>query len=534
MLIDPTTDRAALIFALEKALCEQDLYEFVKAAWPHIDPAPFTEAWHIREICRLLQLVSQGDVKRLVINIPPGHAKTITVAVMWLAWNWVHNPAHKIIYATYAQNLSLSAARKHRDLIRSDWFQERWGKGTETNVFLPDDQAQKQAEFENNRGGGRLSVGRGGEATGRRGNLIVVDDLAKAQDSTDEIRSSTKYLTETLSTRGVLTDNPKDKTAYVAICQRLHEDDVAGWAIRNGWLHLCLPLEAERVSRCFIFRMPDGSYQSCQGDTDAQNLLSQGGKIFFADDRPDGELLAPQLLSIEQVRAMKEALGPGASSAQLQQRPQPPGGLILDPALYGRWENWQWDEIMNSPGETIISVDPSLKNHGKADYAVAQLWRVVSLGDDKRPQFFLMDMRRGRWDMWQTIGQIEQLIAAYEGPKTVVIEDAANGTAILQTFRKAMDGKGGITFRPFKPHTSKESRAEAIVPVLSTGRIHIPKDPKFPGIDVLIDETRALSAGRNDDAIDALIQCVLWYELTHGNVAQRMEGIVRGMMNRWW
>ena len=163
------------------------LYEFVKQSWHVVEPsAKFVGSWHIEEICEHLEAISSGDIKKLLINIPPRHSKSTIVSVMWPMWEWLTDPAQKFLCASYSGNLSIRDNLKARRLIQSPWYQERWGQ-----MFkLSGDQNAKQ-RFENDKTGYRIATSVGGTATGEGGSRLILDDPHAAQEAqSDAIREA--------------------------------------------------------------------------------------------------------------------------------------------------------------------------------------------------------------------------------------------------------------------------------------------------------------------------------------------------------
>ncbi len=140
------------------------LYEFVRQCWPTVEPGvKFVESWHIETICEHLEAITAGEIRKLLINIPPRHSKSTIVSVIWPMWEWLTDPAHKYLCASYSGNLSIRDNLKARRLVQSPWYQERWG-----HMFrLAGDQNAKQ-RFENDKTGYRLATSVGGTATGER------------------------------------------------------------------------------------------------------------------------------------------------------------------------------------------------------------------------------------------------------------------------------------------------------------------------------------------------------------------------------
>src|ERR1700690_1651625 len=162
------------LLELDRFECESSLYEFLKRAWKYMEPAPFTEGWHLGAICEHLQAVCDGEITRLMIHEPPRHGKSLTVSVAFPAWVWAQSeishtsgPSVPFLFASYADKLSLRDSVKCRRLIESPYYQARWG----SKFQLASDQNQK-SRFSNDKGGERLITSIGAGVTGEGGNII--------------------------------------------------------------------------------------------------------------------------------------------------------------------------------------------------------------------------------------------------------------------------------------------------------------------------------------------------------------------------
>ena len=144
------------------------LYEFVKQSWHVVEPGtPFIASWHIEVICEHLEAITCGDLRKLLINIPPRHSKSTIVSVMWPMWEWLVRPEEKFLCASYSGVLSIRDNLKARRLVQSPWYRERWGH----MFMLAGDQNAKQ-RFENDKTGYRLATSVGGTATGEGGSRL--------------------------------------------------------------------------------------------------------------------------------------------------------------------------------------------------------------------------------------------------------------------------------------------------------------------------------------------------------------------------
>lgn len=285
-----------------KLKAEQSLYEFGQQAWHIVEPdQPFIKARHIELVCRHLEALANGEASRdnLLINIPPGHAKSIFTNVFWPAWVWTRNPSRRFLHASYEQKLSTRDSVSCRSIIESDWYKSRW-----PHVSLIGDQNQKMS-FQNSTKGWRIATSVGGSATGLHPHFIIADDPMDVRRANSELerQKAVNWWTGTISTRGVLVGVKK-----VVVMQRLHVDDVSGWILQNQrdkYDHICLPARYE------------------PGRMEPTSL----GLIDWR--MTEGELLWPQGFGEEQLRAIELPLGSIEAAGQLQQRPMIKGGSLF-------------------------------------------------------------------------------------------------------------------------------------------------------------------------------------------------------------
>jgi hypothetical protein len=270
-LILPTRDE------LRAERVRRSLGAFVRAAWPILEPGtPFIGNWHIDAICAHLEAITRGELRRLIVNIPPRHMKSLAVTVFWPCWEWLRRPETRWLCASYAQALSTRDSLKCRRLISHPGTRDSRVSASERTLVqrvgylglvellaemrgeepwqLTGDQSTKQ-RFENSRTGYRIATSVDGVATGEGGDRVVCDDPHKADEAQSEVTRESVLLwwDQTMSTRL----NQPSSGAKVIVMQRLHEADLTGHLIeRGGYEHLCLPAvpapassAARRVSR---------------------------------------------------------------------------------------------------------------------------------------------------------------------------------------------------------------------------------------------------------------------------------------------
>jgi hypothetical protein len=173
----------------ERERCERSLIEFFACAWPQFDPAPVKINWHHELIAEHLEAVTRGEIRKLLISVPPRCSKTSLVNVCWPAWIWAQpeigplsGPQVRFMCLSYGQTLSIDIATTARRLVMGPWYQRHWGK----RVLLLEDQASKE-NFATTAGGFRLATSMGGATLGRGGDIKILDDPNSVQQAESDI-----------------------------------------------------------------------------------------------------------------------------------------------------------------------------------------------------------------------------------------------------------------------------------------------------------------------------------------------------------
>jgi predicted phage terminase large subunit-like protein len=477
-----------------KRKAEANLYEFVKQAWPTVEPGiPFINSWHIEVICDHLQAVSDGEIRRLLINIPPRHTKSLVVSVIWPMWEWILKPQEKFLCASYSGSLSIRDNIKARRLITSPWYQERWG-----HVFnMAGDQNAKQ-RFENDKTGYRIATSVGGTATGEGGSRLLLDDPHGAQDAQSEaLRESTiEWFDAVWATR---LNNPK-KDCMVVIMQRLHELDVSGHILQDigGWEHICIPAEYDGKNRSTIL----GPYDP---------------------RKTKGELICPDRFGEKEIILLKQSLGEYGTAGQLQQDPSPPEGGLL------KVKNFlMWDKPCPNFEYILQSYDCAFTEKNTGDPTACTTWGVFTYKGERN--VMLLDA----WDEYLSYPQLRTRVikdwGTYYGggnhlakerkPDRILVEEKASGQSLLQDLRLAK--VPAVGYNPFK--SDKIARAHQASPTLELGYIWIPESKSNPGQFVswakpMLSQIAKFPRGAHDDYVDTFTQAIIflkndgWFEL---------------------
>lgn len=477
--------------------CRRSLRVFTQEAWPIIEPqTPFVHGWHLDVLAEHLEAVSRGEIKRLIINVPPRTMKSIMCCVMWPSWEWLSSPHLRLLFATYSDRLSQRDSLKMRRLLRSEGGKEdgtlfeRIGYRGVLSMLMDEpwelekDQDAK-SRYDTTATGFRLATSVKGMGTGEGGDRIVVDDPLSAKDAESDADRNfvNSWWDGTMTTRF-----NNDQAAAVIIMQRLHEEDLTGHLVeRGGWHHLCLPAEYE-PSHPFVYPA----------------TVKIGDKELQGDRRTEaGELLEPIRLGTERLDELRRDLGSYGFAGQMQQRPAPAEGGMFKEA----W--WQRYDELPTFTSVIASWDMRFGDSQKASssYVVGQVWGVT--GADR----YLIGQVRGKFSFTESVKAV-QAIAEWK-PEAVskLVEKKANGAAVIDTLKSEVPG-----LIPIEPEGGKDVRAAAIQPFIEAGNVWLPAAgfiPAPPGyaptsVDDFIGECSAFPNAANDDQVDAMTQALNW------------------------
>lgn len=487
---------------IKAALGRKRLHQHLKNIWPIIEPgAPFKDNWHLGAICEHLEAVSMGQIRRLLINMPPRMLKSILVSVAWMTWDWINHPELRWIFASYAAALSTRDSLKCRNVIRSPFYQRHYGDA----FTLTSDQNAK-TRFENDHTGLRLATSVGGLGTGEGGDRIVVDDAHNVIDAeSDLVREGTlTWWDETMSTRY----NDPQTGAAVAVMQRSHHRDFSGHVLaqNSGWVHLCLPMRYEHTRQVYV-----------GGKIIEQPTQECATPLGFKDPRSEeGELLHPARFDEANTARLEKELGTYGTAGQLQQRPSPRGGAIFKRARFGSYL------VLPKFTEVLISVDCSFKDTDSSDYVAIQAW------GKKGPDKYLVHRVKQRMGFAATCTAVRSVCAKYPSYIACVIEDKANGPAVVETLQKEIPRVIAVN-----PEGGKLARAYAVEPEQEAGNVYLPDPSIAPWIEDWLTEVCSFPASPNDDEVDSFTQALNWFRTRDGSMGflvyarQQMEQIAQ-------
>jgi predicted phage terminase large subunit-like protein len=478
---------------------QHSFYEFARQSWAQTmgPDKPFVDGWHIGAICEHLEAVTKGQIRNLIINIPPRCMKSTLVSVMWPAWVWISQPYTQFLYASYAAALSNRDSRYCRGLISSPWYKRRWG-----HIFsLVGDQNTK-IRFDNDRGGYRISTSVGGSSTGEGGHFLVLDDPNNAKDGESEalrVRANDFY-SGVWSTRL----NNRKTGCRVIMQQRIDTLDVTGHVLANDldgeWTKLILPMEFETARRSKTIILP-----------------STQGKIWQDPRVKEGELLWPGMIGEKELKSLKSELGNAYRiSGQLQQSPAPADGGIIKKSHFKWWKNTTTPKIL----QTIQSWDTALEEKERDCYSACTTWGIFE-DENQINNIILLGCWYGRLEYPELRAMAKRLYKDYRDdgtvdikpdgghmPDIVLIESKASGSPLIQDLRRA-----GIMVVGFNPtrYGDKVKRASTITHFIEGGRVCVPAQPPSyaylrPFARNFVDLCGIFPAKESRDVVDTMSQ----------------------------
>jgi predicted phage terminase large subunit-like protein len=482
------------LIALEREIGLSDnLHTFMQMAWSVVEPGThFVDSWSVGCICEHVQAAVEGQIPQLVVNVPPGSSKSRITGCFLPAWQWLRKPDFRWIFAAYGERLVNRDAEDFWKLIVSDWFQARWSD----KFQLPT--VPKKELIKNKNTGWRFGTTPGGEVTGWHANAQIIDDPIKPEDLTElGLISVREWRARTMSTRWRRA--PGQVNTEILIMQRLHTADLSAELIEEGAVHVCIPME-------FV---PGKAFSSPWG-RDPRTAA--------------GELLYPERCNTDQLAVLKKRLGPLQASAQLQQDPVPEGGAVFKKD----WLRYWAPESLGLPNTVplprnydmeILSVDCAFKDDEKTnDPVVCQHWGKRS------KDFYLLGQVRDWLDFTSTCAAVDKMKAANRRVTKILVEDKANGTAVMNVLSKKY---GERTFEKATPKRSKTDRAVAVTPFWDAGCVYLPH-PAVPGYEwvaELVKEILQFPRGKHDDQVDAMSQAITYLQEWANYLAAAMAAV---------
>jgi predicted phage terminase large subunit-like protein len=479
--------------------CEDDLLTFVCVMFPCVYGYPFIVSKHHRPIVDALNAIYEGQIDRLIINMPPGYSKTELVVVMFSAWCLAKEPRSRFMHASYSNDLALANSSKVKDIIESPLFTLLWGTKVRN-----DTSAKKEWSIVDH-GGMFLAVPLGGQVTGRRAGVmglrtfsgaLVIDDPMKPEDAYSRLKrevTNRRFMT-TVRNRVAI-----ESTPIIIIMQRLHVDDLSGVLLRGAsgdcWHHLSIPVEYDPKNT-------DYPKEFTHGKPVAVSL--NAGPIWKTKH------------TANQLTALRNA-DKFTYSAQYMQCPVISGGSIFDVAAFGSYSSYDGvhGDLLMKDGALVrirqvaVFADTAHKTGQQNDYSVLAVW---GKGVDGR--IYLLDLVRAKLEAPALKQTALALFNKWKhepgqntlGVRDVFIEDKASGIGLIQELRREAPQ---IHVVPVPRNKDKVSRAYSSAPAIAEGRVVLPVGASW--LREFVAEHEDFSPNmthRHDDQVDTTMDAI--------------------------
>jgi predicted phage terminase large subunit-like protein len=400
-----------------------------------------------------LEAVERGEIKRLAIALPPGHAKSSVGTLSFPSWYLGRHPDRQAISVSHTAELSTDFGRKVLGLVGSGLYRAVFPG------FQLSGDTGSASRFTTTRGGAYFAVGLGGAITGRRAHLVVIDDPFKdrADAMSPAIRKAVKEAYSSTIYPRLMPDG-----AIVLISTRWHEDDLVGWLTQehaaDGWHLISMPALAE----------------------------SDEGW------RKVGEPLWPEMFPLKTLGSIRAAIGEAAWVSLYQQRPAAAEGAIF------RRDWWRsYSDVPHDFDRIVMSADTAFKAGSEADFSVVTVWGETKTGH------YLLTVWRKRAEFPELKREVISLATAWS-PTALLVEDRASGQSLIQELQR----ETRLPVVPVSVDRDKVTRAQAVTPMIEAGRVFLPASA--PWLPDYLDELSSFPAAPHDDQVDSTTMALNW------------------------
>ena len=425
-----------------------DFLGFVKHVWPE-----FIEGKHHKKIAEKFNRLAKGEIKRLIINMPPRHTKSEFASFLLPSWMVGRKPDLKIIQTTHTTELAIRFGRKAKTLIDSPEYQQIF------KTRLRED-SQAAGKWETAQGGEYYAAGVGSAITGRGADLLIIDDPHSEQDALNMSAMERAYEWYTSGPRQRL----QPGGAIVVVMTRWNMKDLTGMLIKSQ-----------------------------------KELKSDKWEIIeFPAIMPSGKPVWPEYWKKEELESVKASLSIGKWNAQWMQNPTAEEGSLI------KREWWKvWDKPFIPPLQHVIqSYDTAYLKKETADFTAITTWGVFYPSEDSPANLILLDSFKERVEFPELRKEAFRQYR-YWNPETVIVEAKAAGLPLTYELRKA--GIPVINYTPSKGQ-DKHARVNAVSPLFESGIIWAPEE-KFA--EEVIEECASFPYGDHDDLVDSTTQAIM-------------------------
>jgi predicted phage terminase large subunit-like protein len=466
--------------------CRQDFVSFIQMCFDLLTPGKsLLMARYIEALAYYLEQVRVGRIRRLIINLPPRYLKSLITSVAFPAYVLGHDPTKRLIVASYGSELAVKLANDCRTIMISPRYK----------LVFPGLQIspKKNTEYEivTSQGGFRLATSVDGSLTGRGGDIIIIDDPLKSLDASSESKREhvNAWYRNTLLSR--LDD--KHNGAIIIVMQRLHDDDLCGFVLKNS-------------RDCVVLNFPAIAWK------DEQIQIGDG---FY--HRPVGDVLHPGLESKSDLDSIRSLIGEDVFAAQYQQCPIQPAGMMIKRGVIQRYDHLP---IRTKSHYLLQSWDTAVKTDAHNDYSAC-----VTLLIDDRNNCYVVDVLQDRVLYPELKGHALSQAQKHR-PDTIVVEEAGIGRTLVNDLKAA-----GLPAVGVVPEGDKLTRVSMELERFANGQVFFPKEA--PWLAAFENEVFGFPNGRYDDQVDALIQGLAYKRATPVYSDAALKGLERFATSLW-
>ena len=459
---------------------------------------------HIHVIADKLQKVESGEIKRLMVFLPPRSSKSVICSKLFPAWYVGRHPQHEILTVSHSDQLASDFGRSVRDLVNYDLF----------NTVFPEVELRSDVraagKWKTNQGGTYYAAGVRSQIAGRGAHVAILDDVMSEEDSFSE--TGRRYVKEWYPSG--LRTRIMPNGSIVIINTRYHEDDLCGWLLRQE-------SQIELENKWEVIKIP------AWVDEPSSKLLNLPvGSSYFPEWKPSEILKNDE----EEIKASN---GSRYWESLYMQNPVPDTGGIIKK----KWIQW-WDYDEPPPCDYIIQTyDTAFSTKTTADFSVIQTWGIFehmetdSTGRENWvSNLILLGNEKGRFD-YPALRMKAQELYDYHKPDVCIIEKKASGQSLIQDLRRA-----GLPVLDYIPDRDKTARVYAATPMMEAGRVWLPKGHEWS--DDLYGEAITFPNARHDDQVDAMTMAIHYmkesWNLTHPDDPDYEEGYERKKRVAYW
>jgi len=475
----PSDEQAAILKLLEELesateveQAREEFLPFVKRVWPS-----FIHGKHHEIMANAFERVAKGELKRLIINMPPRHTKSEFASYLFPAWFLGRYPEKKVIQTAHTAELAVGFGRKVRNLIGQDDFQEVF-----PGITLSSD-SKAAGRWNTNKRGDYFAIGVGGAVTGKGADILIIDDPHSEQEAAIGAHNPEVYD----KVYEWYTSGPRQRLqpggAIILVMTRWSQRDLTGQIIKNSTTR-------EGSNEWEVIELPA--------------------------IMPSGNPLWPEFWKLDELEALKAELPISKWSAQYQQDPTSEEGALI------KREWWrEWEHTSPPPCEAVIqSWDTAFLKTQRADYSACTTWGIFYHPDDNgasRPNLILLDAFKDKLEFPELKKAAYQMYYDWE-PEQMIVEAKAAGSPLIFELR-AM----GIPVTEFTPSRGQDkiARVNAVTDLFASGIIWV---PPTRWAEELVEEAAAFPAGEHDDLVDSMTQALLRF---------RQGGWIRTDLDDW-